>query len=110
MKLEKSTTLSPEKILSFMVCLVRLSKGGVQSGPFWSLALEVRRPSFTEGGHALFSVFSGETSGEQRRLDVQCFGEACVKATVRSFDRQFHCDRGVRVDLAQDGLRPRNEV
>jgi hypothetical protein len=27
MKLAKSTTFSPEKILSFMVCLVRLSKG-----------------------------------------------------------------------------------
>ena len=38
MKLAKSTTFSPEKILSFMVCLVRLSKGRARSGPFWSLA------------------------------------------------------------------------
>src|SRR5437667_5743652 len=33
MKLAKSTTFSPEKILSFMVYLVRLSKGRARSGP-----------------------------------------------------------------------------
>src|SRR5207245_6314856 len=71
MKLAKSTTFSPEKILSFMVCLVRLSKGRARSGPFWSLAFEVRFAFFAERGHALFPVLGSETLGDGRRLVVQ---------------------------------------
>src|SRR5258708_31233733 len=110
MKLAKSTTFSPEKILSFMGCLVRLSKGRARSGPFWSLAFEVRLPFFAERGHAFFPVLGGETLGEDRRLDVQSFREAHVETPVRGFDRQFDRRRGIRIDLVQDGFRPRNEV
>src|SRR2546421_5881602 len=110
MKLAKSTTFSPEKILSFIVCLVRLSKGRAGSGPFWSLAFEVRLAFFAERGHALFPVLGSETLGEERRLDVQPFGEAHVETPVRGFDGQFDRGRGIRTDLAQDGFRPRNEV
>src|SRR5437870_8970791 len=110
MKLAKSTTLSPEKILSFMVCLVRLSKGRARSGPFWSLAFEVRPAFFAERGHSLFPVLGGETLGEERRLDVQPLREAHVETPVRGFDRQFDRRRGIRIDLVQDGFRPRNEV
>src|SRR3954447_24965628 len=110
MKLAKSTTFSPEKILSFMVCLVRLSKGRARSGPFWSLAFEVRLAFFAERGHALFPVLGSETPGEERRLDVQPFREAHVETPVRGFDRQFDRRRGVRIDLVQDGFRPWNGV
>src|SRR5207244_5169255 len=89
MKLAKSTTFSPEKILSFMVYLVRLSKGRARSGPFWSLAFEVRLALFAERGHALFSVLGRETLGEERRLDFQPFREAHVEPPVRGFDRQL---------------------
>src|SRR5438128_11052516 len=109
-KLAKSTTFSPEKILSFMVCLVRLSKGRMRSGSFWSLTFEVRLAFFAERGHALFPVLSSETLGEERRLDVQPFRKAHVETPVRGFDRQFDRGRGVRIDLVQDGFRPRNEV
>src|SRR5256714_9203727 len=110
MKLAKSTTFSPEKILSFMVCLVGLSKGRARSGPFWSLAFEVWPAFFAERGHALFPVLGSETLGEERRLDVQPFGEAHVETPVRSFDRQFDRGRGIRIDLVQDGFRSRNKV
>src|SRR5436190_17251124 len=110
MKLAKSTTFSPEKILSFMVCLVRLSKGRARSDAFWSLAFEVRLAFFAERGHALFPVLGSETLGEERRLDVQPFREAHVETPVRGFDRQFDRRRGIRIDLVQDGFRPRNEV
>src|SRR3954447_24930834 len=109
MKLAKSTTFSPEKILSFMVCLVRLSKGRARSGSFWSLAFEVRLAFFAERGHALFPVLGSETLGEERRLDVQPFREAYVESPVRGFDRQFDRGRGIRIDLVQDGFRPGNE-
>src|SRR5437667_1520614 len=110
MKLAKSTTFSPEKILSFMVYLVRLSKGRATWGPFWSLAFEVRLAFFAERGHALFPVLGSETLGEERRLDVQSFREAHVETPVRGFDCQFDRSRGIRIDLVQDGFRPRNEV
>src|SRR5438876_5053211 len=110
MKLAKSTTFSPEKILSFMVCLVRLSKGRAGSGSFWSLAFEVRLAFFAERGHALFPVLGRETLGKERRLDVQPFGKAHVETPVRGFDRQFDRGRGIRIDLVQDGFRSRNEV
>src|SRR5438874_8403943 len=110
MKLAKSTTFSPEKILSFTVCLVRLSRGRARSGPFWSLAFEVRLALFAERGHALFPVLGSEALGEERRLDVQSFGEAHVEAPVRGFDRQFDRGRGIHIDLVQDGFRPQNEV
>src|SRR6266536_265280 len=61
MKLAKSTTFNPEKILSFMVFLVRLSKGRARSGPFWSLAFEVRLAFFSVRGHALFPFLGCET-------------------------------------------------
>src|SRR5438477_1167214 len=110
MKLAKSTTFSPEKILSFMVCLVRLSKGRATSGPFGSLTFEVRLAFFAERGHALFPVLGTETLGEERRLDVQPFCEAHVETPVRGFDRQFDRRRGIRIDLVQDGFPPLNEV
>src|SRR6266480_3432500 len=110
MKLAKSTTFSPEKILSFMVCLVRLSKRRATSDSFWSLAFEVRLAFFAERGHALFPVLGSETLSEERRLDVQPFGEAHVETAVRGVDRQFDRRRGIRIDLVQDGFRPRNEV
>src|SRR5256886_11380034 len=110
MKLAKSTTFSPEKILSFMVCLVGLSKGRARSGPFWSLAFEVRLAFFAERGDALFPVRGSETLGEERRLDVQPFREAHVETPVRGFDRQSDRRRGIRIDLVQDGFRTRNEV
>src|SRR5438132_1860046 len=110
MKLAKSTTFSPEKILSFMVCLVRMSKGRARSDPSRSLAFEVRLAFFAERGHALFPVLGSETLGEERRLDVQPFGEAFVETPVRGFDRQFDRRRGICIDLVQDGFRPRKEV
>src|ERR1700756_2231959 len=102
MKLAKSTTFSPEKILSFMVCLVRLSKGRATS--FWSLAFEVRLAFFAERSHALFPVLGSETLGEERRLDVQPFGEAFLETPVRGLDRQFDRGRGIRIDLVQNGF------
>src|SRR5882724_6091924 len=110
MKLAKSTTFSPEKILSFMVCLVWLSKGRARSSPFWSLAFEVRLAFFAERGHALFPVFGSETLSEERRLDVQPIGQPHVETPVRGFDRQFARRRGIRIELVQDGLRLRNKV
>src|SRR5580698_8348131 len=110
MKLAKSTTFSPEKILSFTACLVRLSKGRARSGPFWSLAFEDRLAFFAERGDTLFPVLGSEALGEERRLDVQPFGEAHVETPVRGFDRQLDRDRGIRIDFVQDGFRPRNEV
>src|SRR5258708_38723053 len=89
MKLARSTTFSPEKILSFMVCLVRLSKGRAKSNPFWSLAFEVRRAFFAERGHALFPVLRSETLCEERRLDVQPFRAAHVETPVRGFERRL---------------------
>src|SRR6266511_2010034 len=110
MKLAKSTPFIPEKIFSFMVCLVRLSQGRARSGPFWSLAFDVRLAFFAERGHALFPVLGSETLGEERRLEVQPFREAHVETSVRGVDRQFDRCRGIRIDLVQDGFRPRNEV
>src|SRR5437764_4952168 len=110
MKLAKSTTFSPEKILSFMVCLVGRVKGEAQSGSFWSLAFEVRLAFFAERGNALFPVLGSETLGEERCLDVQSFGEAHVETPVGGFDRQFHLGRCIRSDLVQVGFRHRYEV
>src|SRR5438270_12276377 len=110
MKLAKSTTFSPEKILSFMACLVRLSKGRGRSGPFWSLALEVRLAFFAERVHALFPILGSETLSEERRLDVQPLREAHVETPVRGVDRQFDRRRCIRIDLVQDGFRPWTDV
>src|SRR5262249_40115505 len=115
-KLERSTTFSPEKILSFMVCLgwnkflQRSDPAAYAALLARSVSLKVRLAFSDERSRALFPVLGGETRGEERRLDVQTFGEAHVETPVHGFDRQFDCGRGIRIDLVQDGFRPRNEV
>src|SRR4051812_21169983 len=110
MKLAKSTTFSPEKILSFMACLVRWSKGRVKAGAPWSQPLKVRFALFAERGHALFHVLGSGTGAKQGRLDLQAIRQSGVEATVHGVDGQLDRHRGVGMDLVQYGFRPGDEI
>src|SRR5262245_30129449 len=109
MKLEKSTTFSPEKILSFMLTSFDGQRAR-ETEAFWSLAFEDWLALFAECSHAFSPIRGCETLSEERRLDIQSLAKALVEPAMRRVDRQFHCNRSIRIDLVQNGFRPRNEI
>src|SRR6266478_2181981 len=106
MKLARSTTLSPEKMLSLAISYSAQSPRAAGCLP----PVELGRASFEEGLGALLLVLGRRTQAEVGRLEQHPFVLAGFQAPVRRLEGELDRDRCVGSDLLQDGFRPRNEI
>src|SRR6202166_3913835 len=100
MKLARSTTFSPEKILS--LAMTNLSKSPCAAAA--SPAVKLRCTFLEEGGGAFLLVFRCGADAEIGRFERKPLGLAGVHPLVRRFQRELHSDRCVGHDLLQDRL------
>src|SRR5580704_13690346 len=106
MKLAKSTTFSPEKMLSLAMAALPESL----CAPVLSSTVESRRALFEEGGRAFLFVFGSGAEAEIRRFEQQAFALARLQAFVRCLQGKLDSDRCVRSDLLQDGFGARDQI
>src|SRR5450755_488383 len=100
MKLARSTTFSPEKMLSLGMavlsdCCVRPT----------SPTLKLRRALLEESGGAFLLVFRGGTNAEVGSFEGEALMLAGLQSPVRGLQGELHSDRSVSRDLLQDRLR-----
>src|SRR5260370_4236882 len=103
MKLARSTTFRPEKMLSF--AMTGLSSLQVSSSP-----LESRGALFQEGGRPFLLVLGCGAEPEVRSLEQQAIALACLQALVHGLQRQLDGDRRVGGDLRHDRFGARGEI
>src|SRR5271155_785722 len=107
MKLAKSTTFRPEKILSF---------GMVFPFSVWKLtwsvspAVELRDAFFEESRRAFLFVFRCRAEAEIGSFQQQAFALARLHSLVGGLERKLHRDRRIGGDLFQDRLGSRDEL
>src|ERR1700677_2414695 len=103
MKLARSTTFRPEKILSFAIDL--------SFDWLWASAvsapMELRRAFLEEGGCALLLVLGGGAEAEVRGFEQQAFGLARIHPFVCRLERELDGDPRAGGDLRQDRLGAR---
>src|SRR5258705_2321928 len=98
MKLAKSTTFSPEKMLS--VAIINFPH---------SPARELRRALLEKGRCAFLLVVGRGAQRKKRAFHDQAFGLARLQPSVDRLDGEFHRQRGVPEDLPEDLLGARDE-
>src|SRR5580658_2057636 len=96
MKLARSTTLSPEKMLSLAIGVSKVVMG------ISLAATELGWALFKEGGRALLLVFGSGAEAKIGRLEQQAFVLAHLQSLVHSGERELHRHGGVRGDFLQD--------
>src|SRR5437870_9450759 len=96
MKLAKSTTFNPEKMLSLAMSL---SAQSFVCGTLASSPLESRRALFEEGVGAFLLVLGCGTEAEVRGLEQHAFALARFEPFVRRLERELDGDRSVGCDL-----------
>src|SRR5271154_5265208 len=106
MKLAKSITFSPEKILS--LAIRSLLNRRVRW--FCSPPAELRRALFKEGGCALLLVLGRRAQTEVGSLEQEAFTLACLHALVGRVERELDGHGSVGSDLPQDGLGARDQI
>src|SRR5689334_13366579 len=99
MKLARSTTFSPEKMLSLFTLL---SVGMADSCAQTSLSLELRRALLEEGGGAFSLVVGAGAQAEERCLQRLTFVLAGLHSLVHRFERILQGNRSVGEDLRQN--------
>src|SRR5713226_3239564 len=104
-KLAKSTTFSPEKILSLAMAV--LSKSWCAAV---SATAELRCTFLEEGGGAFLLVFGGGANAEVGSFQGKAFALAGLQPLVRGLQRELHSDRRVGCDRLQDGLGTVNQA
>src|ERR1700750_3144653 len=97
MKLARSTTLSPEKMLSLAIGYLPNRRELRISAP-----AEVGGAFFQEGRRALLLVLGRRAEAEVESLQQQALALARVQPLVRRLERELDGDRSVRSDLLQD--------
>src|SRR5882672_3848137 len=103
MKLARSTTFKPEKMLSF--AMTGLSSLQVSSSP-----LESRDALFQEGGRSFLLVLGCGAEPEVRGLEQQAIALVRLQALVNRLQRQLDGDRRVGGDLVHDRFGARDEI
>src|SRR5580658_7968859 len=106
MKLARSTTFRPEKILSFAM---DLSFESLWASPV-SAPMELGRALFEEGGRAFSLVVGCGAEAEVRGFEQQAFALARIHPFVCRLERELDGDRRVGGDLRQDRLGARDQV
>ena len=107
MKLAKSTTFSPEKILSLAI---GVSPKFVAQRRVSSPPVELGCALFKEGGRALLLVFGCGAEAEVGSLEQQAFALARLQSLVRRLERELDGDRSVGGDFFQDGFGARDQI
>src|SRR5580704_6742718 len=106
MKLARSTTFSPEKMLSLAI-------GSLLNRCAWrvaSLPAELRRSLLEEGGRALLLVIGAGAEAEVGRFEQKALALARFQSFVHCFKREFDSDRSVGSDLVQDRFGACDEI
>src|ERR1700757_517601 len=106
MKLAKSTTFSPEKILSFAIESLPAPFAKKVSSP----SAESRHALFEEGGRAFILVFGGSAKAEVGSLQQQTFALARFDTFVCRLKCELDGDGGVGGDSLQDRLSARDKI
>src|SRR5258705_12307982 len=99
-KLARSTTFSPEKILSLDMTILSKSLCATTVSP----TAKLRCTFLEEGGGAFLLVFGCGTNAEVGSFQGKAFALAGLQPLVRGFQREFHSDRRVGRDLLQNRL------
>src|SRR5258707_103792 len=105
MKLAKSTTFSPEKILSPAMFVTPESCVALSSS-----TLKLGRALFEEGGRALLLVLGRRAEAKVGSLQQQALALARLQPLVRRLKRELDGDGSVRSDLLQDGFGARDQI
>src|SRR6266545_6917217 len=102
MKLAKSTTFKPEKMLSVrsvaIVFLTSFACAGVRRSPRLELGLALLQ----ERGRAFLLVVGGGADREQRAFERQPFGLARLQPLAHRLQRELHGERRVGENLLQN--------
>src|SRR5580692_3134692 len=104
MKLAKSTTLSPEKMLSLAIGVSNI----VMSISL--TAVELGCALFEEGRCALLFIFGSGAEAKIGRLEQQALLLSRLQSLVHSGERELHSHGGVRRDFPQDCLGAREQI
>src|SRR4029077_7967813 len=112
MKLAKSTTFSPEKMLSSAIGLsyrARIRDFAARRCANPSAALEPRYAFFEEGRCPFLLVFRRRTKAEIGSLKRQALALTRLHPPIDGLERVCHCDWGIAGDLLQDGFGTFNQ-
>src|SRR5258707_3863760 len=101
MKLAKSTTFSPEKMLLLVMAVLSKSLCAAAASP----TAKLRHAFLEEGGGAFLLVFGCGTNAEIGGLQGKAFALAGLQPPVRGLQRELHGDLRVSRDLLQNRLR-----
>src|SRR5271168_5379612 len=103
-KLAKSTTFNPEKILSFVIAVPSESPAAI------SFTLKLGCTFLEEGRGTLLLVFGGSTNAKVGRFQSETFALGGFQPFVDRLQRELQGDRRVGEDLFQDRLGSRHEI
>src|SRR6476660_9753291 len=106
MKLAKSTTFNPAKMLSLDMAVLSESLYAAAASP----TSKLRRTFLEEGGGAFLLVFGGGTNAEVGSFQCKAFALAGLQPLVRRLQGELHSDRRVGRDLLQDRLGTLNQT
>src|ERR1700676_3714125 len=106
MKLARSTTFSPEKILSLDMTILSKSLCATTASP----TSKLRGTFLEEGGGAFLLVFGCGTNAEVGSFESKAFALAGLQPPVRGLQRELHSDWGVGRDLLQNRLGTVNQA
>src|ERR1700733_10773832 len=108
MKLAKSTTFKPEKILSSAMVFSPFQFAGSRGGVL--PAVKLRDAFFEESRCAFLFVFRCRAEAEIGSFQQQAFALAGLHSLVGGLERELHRDRSIGGDLFQDRLGARDEL
>src|SRR5216683_4910281 len=106
MKLAKSTTFSPEKMLLLVMAVLSKSLCATAASP----TSKLRRAFFEEGGGAFLLVFRCRADAEIGSFERKPFGLAGVHPLVGRFQRELYGDWRIGHDLLQNRLGTVNKT
>src|SRR5258708_33403473 len=89
MKLAKSTTCSPEKMLSLAMAVLSKSLCAAAASP----TSKLRRTFLAEGRGAFLLVFGGGANAEVGSFQCKAFALAGLQPLARRLQRELHGDR-----------------
>src|SRR6185295_16336924 len=105
MKLAKSTTFNPAKMLSLDMAVLSESLYAAIASP----TAKPRRTFLEEGGGAFLLIFGGGANAEVGSFQGKTYALAGLQSLVRRLQRELHSDRRVSGDLLQNRLGPVNQ-
>src|SRR5580704_473626 len=108
MKLAKSTTFKPEKILSSAMVFSPFQFAGSRGGVL--PAVKLRNAFLEESRRALLFVFRCRAEAEIGSFQQQAFALARLHSLVRCLERELHRDRSIGSDFCQDRFSASDEV